>query len=371
MAQLTQWLLREEYWLPPGFTWEDMQETENILYPQPHHLLLCLPVALLLVGLRFLFERKIAIPFSKKLGLQEKVRRKPSPNPILEAFYTKRRKNPQKEEVSGLAKQCDLQPRQVERWFRYRLNQNHPSVTKKFCEASWRTVQFLISFFMALAILYDKPWFRNVRECFDGYPLQPPQPILLGYYLLQFSTYCSMIITIPFDVKQKDFSMTMTHHVITIVLSSFSYCLNFIRIGSVIMFLHDASDILLYSAKMFNYLKWRKTCNTLFVIFSVLFLFFRGIVFPYKVLYNTYYYLAEVHQPYFGYYFFNAFLMVLYLLDVLWSCIIILMIYRFLIHGKLEKDVRSDSEGSEEEDVDEVDQKAEAIFQGTRRPNKE
>ncbi|XP_058019640.1 ceramide synthase 3-like [Ahaetulla prasina] len=58
MARITQWLLREEYWLPPGFTWEDMQETGNILYPQPHHLLLCLPVALLLVGLRFLFERQ-------------------------------------------------------------------------------------------------------------------------------------------------------------------------------------------------------------------------------------------------------------------------------------------------------------------------
>uniref|UniRef100_A0A8C6VBJ1 Homeobox domain-containing protein n=1 Tax=Naja naja TaxID=35670 RepID=A0A8C6VBJ1_NAJNA len=134
MAQLTQWFWRQEYWLPPGITWEDMQDTEDIRYPQPHHLLLCFPIALLLIALRFLFYRKIAIPLSKKLGLQEKVRRKPSPNLILEAFYTKWRKNPQKVKVSGLAKQCDLPTRQVERWFRYRLNQNRPSVTKKFCE---------------------------------------------------------------------------------------------------------------------------------------------------------------------------------------------------------------------------------------------
>ncbi|ETE56317.1 hypothetical protein L345_17972, partial [Ophiophagus hannah] len=38
------------------------------------------------------------------------------------------------EDLSTLAKQCNLQPRQVERWFRYRLNQDRPSLTKKFCE---------------------------------------------------------------------------------------------------------------------------------------------------------------------------------------------------------------------------------------------
>ncbi|ETE57149.1 hypothetical protein L345_17139, partial [Ophiophagus hannah] len=150
MAQLTQWLWRQEYWLPPGITWEDMQETEDIRYPQPHHLLLSFPIVLLLVAFRLFFERqalgqlkptqsrrrKIGVPLSKKLGLQEKVRRKPSPNPILEAFYRKRRKNPQQEEVCGLAKQCDLQPRQVERWFRYRWDQDRPTLTKEFCEAS-------------------------------------------------------------------------------------------------------------------------------------------------------------------------------------------------------------------------------------------
>ncbi|XP_032093031.1 ceramide synthase 4-like [Thamnophis elegans] len=359
MAQLTQWLWRQEYWLPSGFTWEDMQKTEDIRYPHPRHLLLCFPIALLLVALRFFFERKIAIPLGKKLGLQEKVRWKTPPNPTLEDFYTKQRKNPQKEEVRGLAKQCDLQPRQVERWFRYRLNQDRRSVTKKFCEASFRAVYSIIFFFMALAILYDKPWFWDVRECLDGYPQQPTQASLLGYYLMQNSYYWSLVITVSFDVKQKDIIMIIIHHVVSILLTSFSYGVNFIRIGTFVMFLHDAPDVLLYTAKTFNYLKWQKTCDTLFVLFALVFLFARGIFFPYKILYNTYYYLAELHQPYFGYYFFNAFLMLLYLLDVFWSCLILLMIYRFLTHGKLGNDVRSDSESSEEEGVDEADQKAE------------
>ncbi|XP_070600075.1 ceramide synthase 4-like [Erythrolamprus reginae] len=358
MVQFMQWFWREEFWLSPGIMWEDLQETEDIRYPQPHHLLFCFPIALLLVALRFIFERKIAIPLSKKLSLQEKVRREPSPNQILEAFYAKWRKGPQKEEIRGLAKQCDLQSRQVERWFRYRMNQNQPSMTKKFCEACWRAVYMLIFSFVGWAILYDKPWFWNVNECLDGYP-QPAQLSLLGFYLMQFSMTWSSVLTMPFDIKQKDFHIMIVHHVVTILLVGFSYCVNHIRIGSVVMFLHDVSDWPLFATKVFIYLKWQKTRNTLFVIFALGFLFARGIVFPYKFLYNTYNYVVEFQQPYFGCYVFMILLLVLYLLNVFWCCLIILMIYRFLIHSKLKKDVRSDSEGSEEEDVDEEDQKAE------------
>ncbi|KAM6465584.1 ceramide synthase 4-like [Liasis olivaceus] len=359
MAQLTRWLWRQEYWLPPGFTWEDMQETEDVHYPQPRHLLLGLPFALLLVALQFFFERNIGAPLSRKLGLREKVRRKPSPNPILEAFYRKRRKCPQKEEVSSLAKQCDLQARQVERWFRCRLNQDRPSLTKKFCEASWRATYYVISFCTGLAVLYDKPWFWDLRQCWVGYPQQPLQPGLCGYYLTQFSFYCSLVVMLPFQVKRMDFREQIVHHAASLFLISFSYCANYIRIGSVVIILHDIPDSLLHATKMFNYLKWQKTCDTLFIMFSVVFLFTHLVIFPFKILYNTCYYFTELFQPFFGYYFFNALLIILQLLDPFWLSFIIRMIYRFLIHGKMEKDVWSDSEGSEDEDEDEVGQKAE------------
>uniref|UniRef100_A0A670ZNG3 Homeobox domain-containing protein n=1 Tax=Pseudonaja textilis TaxID=8673 RepID=A0A670ZNG3_PSETE len=222
MAQLMQWLLRQEHWLPPGITWEDMQNTEDILYPQPHHLLLCLPIALLLIMLRVLFYRKIAIPLSKKLGLQEKVRRKPSPNPILEAFYTNFSHlvlSPDiQEEVSGLAKQCDLQPRQVERWFRYRLNQNQPSLTKKFCEArSWQ--------------------------------------ILYVYYLMQFSLYWSLAISMPFDVKQKS-SWLLLHCCVVLLMRvydlPFQFCVTVSQpvLQSLATFLHPVAARYFFAGKV-------------------------------------------------------------------------------------------------------------------------
>lgn len=52
-----------------------------------------------------------------------------------------------------------------------------------------------------------------------------------------------------------------------------------------------------------------------------------------RVLYNTYYYSMEIFQPFFGYYFVNVLLMILQLLHVFWSCLIIRMVYKFILQG--------------------------------------
>lgn len=39
-------------------------------------------------------------------------------------------------EVVSLGKQCGLSQRKIQTWFRHRRNQDRPSNTKKFCEAS-------------------------------------------------------------------------------------------------------------------------------------------------------------------------------------------------------------------------------------------
>uniref|UniRef100_A0A8C3V048 Homeobox domain-containing protein n=1 Tax=Catharus ustulatus TaxID=91951 RepID=A0A8C3V048_CATUS len=226
---LYEWLWQHEFWLPPGITWEDMQESEDVHYPQPRDLLLSIPFALILVVIRCAFERAIALPLSTKLGVRDKQRPKPQPSPLLETFYSTRRKNPEEGELLNLAKQCDLPVRKVEKWFRRRRNMDRPSLSKKFSEACWRFTFYIISFFTGLAVLYDV----------STYPLQPS---LFLYYMLELSFYWSLVFTLPFDVKRKDFKEQIVHHAATIFLISFSYCANYIRIGTLVMVIHDASD---------------------------------------------------------------------------------------------------------------------------------
>lgn len=48
---------RQDYWLPPGVTWKDMERLADTDRPQPLDLLIALPLALAFVILRFVFER--------------------------------------------------------------------------------------------------------------------------------------------------------------------------------------------------------------------------------------------------------------------------------------------------------------------------
>ncbi|XP_048845039.1 ceramide synthase 2-like [Brienomyrus brachyistius] len=347
MEFLNQWLWRHEYWLPPGVTWKDMEDLES--YPLPRDLLATLGLALAFIALRQVFERLVALPLSRWLGVRDRNRIPAAPVPTLEAFYGSRGNQPSQREVLGLAKQCDLTRRQVEVWFRCRRNQDRPTNTKKFCEACWRFAFYLAAFSAGLASLLDSPWFWDRRMCWKAYPRQSVQTAHYWYYLLELGFYWSLLFCVSVDIKRKDFKEQIIHHVAAIVLLGFSYCSNYVRIGTLVMLVHDSSDFLLESAKMFNYAGWRRTCDFLFVLFTVAFLVTRLVVFPSKIIHTTLILSMDQFQPFFGFYFFNGLLLVLQGLHIFWAWLILRMVYKFLCHGQVEKDERSDEDSDPEE----------------------
>uniref|UniRef100_A0A8B9I6M9 Homeobox domain-containing protein n=1 Tax=Anser brachyrhynchus TaxID=132585 RepID=A0A8B9I6M9_9AVES len=230
-----------KYWLPPGATWEDMKESADIRYPKPQDLLLCIPGALILIIVRYIFERTIALPLGRRLGVSNRPRPKAQPNATLEDFYNLVGRTPKEGDLISLAKQNDLPVKKVEAWFRHRRAQDRPRLMKKFCEASWRFIFYFTSFFSGLALLYDV---SMVSHCLS-LVLQPLLPALGWFYLLELSFYCSLVATLPFDVKRKDFKEQIIHHIATITLIFVSYCANLIRFGMIVMLVHDASDYIL------------------------------------------------------------------------------------------------------------------------------
>ncbi|KTF92703.1 hypothetical protein cypCar_00007979 [Cyprinus carpio] len=101
------------------------------------------------------------------------------------------------------------------------------------------------------------------------------------------------------------------------------------------------------SAKMFNYAGWETTCNSIFVVFALVFMVTRLIIFPFWLIHCTWVYPLDQFEPFFGYYFFNVMLVVLLLLHVFWASLILRMVKKF-IFGKLKGDERSDEEEDEE-----------------------
>uniref|UniRef100_A0A8C7WT11 Ceramide synthase 3a n=1 Tax=Oryzias sinensis TaxID=183150 RepID=A0A8C7WT11_9TELE len=224
-------------------------------------------------------------------------------------------------DMLGLSKKSGLSMRQVERWFRRRRVQDHPGVLKKFKESRSEP---------ALPLHSYKEWLYDSRQVWTGYPQQSLLESQYWYYILEMSFYGCLFFSIASDVKRKDFREQIIHHVATLVLLSFSWCANFIRVGTLVILVHDASDVLLESAKMFNYAGWEKTSKALFVAFAVIFMVTRLVIFPFWIIHCTWVYPLHHYPAFFGYYFFNAMLVVLLCLHLFWSSLILRMIRKFL-----------------------------------------
>lgn len=60
--------------------------------------------------------------------------------------------------------------------------------------------------------------------------------------------YVFFFATFPIDVSLsvfQDFKEQVIHHIATLFLIGFSYCANYVRVGTLVMLVHDSSDILL------------------------------------------------------------------------------------------------------------------------------
>ncbi|XP_030644280.1 ceramide synthase 2a [Chanos chanos] len=360
LSGLSEWFWQERLWFPEGLGWSDLQDKDGRVYAKAADLWVTLPVALgFLIG-RQVFERKVAIPLATALGVKERMRVKATHNPILESYFCTTTKYPTQKAVESLSRETSVSERQIHRWFRRRRNQERPSQLKKFREASWRFTFYLLAFIAGLAVLIDKPWFYNLEEVWRGFPVLTLLPSQYWYYMIELGFYISLLFSVASDVKRKDFKEQIIHHVATILLISFSWCVNYIRAGTLIMLVHDASDYLLESAKMFNYAGWKKTCNYIFILFAVVFIITRLVIFPFWIIHCTWIYPVTIYPPFFGYYFFNGLLFLLQFLHIFWAILILRMAVKFLPGNDIVEDERSDREETDEsEEQDEEDEEEE------------
>lgn len=339
------------FWLPEGYTWKDLEyKSDGIRKPQFTDLYYVPVIAIVLVFIRILFERFIALPFCVYLGITNTTS-KYEPNPICEKVFKEVTKNPKKEQVEGLVKQLSWTPNRVERWFRKRRKANQVPLLKKATESCWRCVFYLWLFCFGAFTILTTEWFYDTRQWMAGYiRKQDFNNYLRSYYLMELGFYFSLLFSQFIDAKRKDFYQMFLHHVVTIALIFSSFAISHHRIGVVIMFIHDASDIWLEAAKVFNYAKIQKVCDALFVMFALVFFITRWIYYPFWVLEAFIFKAPEIIGPApLGHWLESAWLCTLQILHLYWGSLIIHMVYKLLVIGKVDRDTRSEDESSGDE----------------------
>ncbi|KAM7464410.1 hypothetical protein LguiA_032531 [Lonicera macranthoides] len=233
---------------------------------------------------------------------------------------------------------------------------------RKFKESAWKCIYYLSAEVLALAVTYDEPWFTNTSYFWVGpgdqvWPEQKIKLKLKGLYMYTGGFYTYSIFALIFwETRRSDFGVSMSHHVATAILIMLSYIFRFARVGSVVLALHDASDVFLEIGKMSKYSGAEALASFTFIIFVLSWILLRLIYYPFWVLWSTSYEVLKtvdkdkhkVAGPIY-YYVFNSLLYCLLVLHIYWW----VLMYRMLVkqiqaRGQLSEDVRSDSDSENE-----------------------
>ncbi|KAL5007542.1 hypothetical protein ScPMuIL_016348 [Solemya velum] len=316
----------EWFWFPGNVTWSDLENKEGGIYhPQVSDLLIPFPLAVLIYVIRQCVERYIFRPMGIYYGLKDSKARVATSNTVLEKAYKKAgKKDPSKDVVMGLIKQVDMTEKQIGNWFRMRRNQDRPTTLVKFTESGWRFVMYFCLFNYGLLVLFDKDYFWNGDYCWLGYPHQHVSDGVFWYYMLELGCYWSLLFSQFLDVQRKDFYEMFIHHIATLTLMLFSWSGNFVRIGSLVLVVHDAADWWMESAKMAKYLNFSFLCNVLFGMFLVVWFVSRLVIFPYKIIRPTHFSVQRILGTLVSVqYFLNILLIVLFILHIYWFVLIL------------------------------------------------
>ncbi|KAG5285536.1 hypothetical protein AALO_G00004490 [Alosa alosa] len=242
---------------------------------------------------------------------------------------------------------CLLQP--VAQWCHLK-----PKDAVKMPESAWKFIFYSASWSYSAYLLFltEYTFFQDPSSVFHDWTSGMPIPIDITIaYLIQGSFYGhSIYASFYMDVWRRDSVIMVIHHVVTLVLITFSYAFRYHKIGVLVLFLHDINDIQLEFTKLNVYLRnsgWvYKSINEIIstvgcISFSFTWFWFRLYWFPLKVLYASC--IASLESvPNIPFYFlFNSLLFTLLLMNLYWFLYIMLFMVKVLTGQMKEiKDVR-------------------------------
>ncbi|XP_070546418.1 ceramide synthase 1-like [Ptychodera flava] len=188
-------------------------------------------------------------------------------------------------------------------------------------------------------------------------------------YMYQLGFYVhSMYATFYMDTIRNDFLMMILHHFVTIFLIFFSYSVRCHRMGMLVLFCHDLTDVFLEAAKIFNYTKERNgkshllneiIANVLFVLFAISWVILRMYWYPLKVLYGGGCY-GNSKVPLLTT--MNVLIWMLQFLNIYWFWLIVKMVFKVLFGKETSfRDTREDqieAREKEEERLEKLKEKS-------------
>ncbi|KMZ74094.1 LAG1 longevity assurance-like protein [Zostera marina] len=215
---------------------------------------------------------------------------------------------------------------------------------EKMSESMWKFSYFLIGVIWSVSIICNESWSRDIHDYFRGWPDHPLKVSMKLFYIWQCGIYIYSIVAIlTWETRRKDFPIMLSHHIITIILIVYSYL---VRIGCIIIALHDTCDIFLEVAKVLKYIQAEMGASIFFGIFAISWFLLRLVYFPFWVIRSSSYlsieFISASENFIIMYYVFNSMLISLLFFHVYWWKLICSMILTQIKNrANVGEDVRS------------------------------
>ncbi len=352
------WLWDMDLWLPQNVTWSSFQEEPSLTGTRFGHVIdlaYSLAMAPVLFAFKTFVEKKIMPPIGISLGISEKRQphRDSSATPsgeadrVLEKAFkgVQNVKKLDHQVLVELSKKVDISEKQVERWLKRRRAGTRKTKLEKFSESGFRSLFYTSMYIYCTVMLWNKSYFYDIKDCWYLYPKHGVTDDIRLYYMLQLSFYWCLLFSQFYDVRRKDFWTMFAHHVVTIALMSASWITNFFRVGTLVNWVHDCSDVFLENAKLFKYAGVERISDVLFLSFAASWTVLRLMVYPYWIIGSIWTDAADILGWFPLYPGFVGLLLALLVLDIMWYYFIAKAIVKLLREpSSAIEDNRSDSE---------------------------
>lgn len=139
----------------------------------------------------------------------------------------------------------------------------------KFQNQMWLSMFYVASSCFGYYVQRDQPWFKLPLDdeaslhLLLPHPYNPPEELIMYYHYalaFYFAELCSLFI-IERHMKRSDFLEYVVHHTTTLLLILCSHIGLEHRFGAYVLFIHDASDIMLSVSKSLHYMRQEKTAR--------------------------------------------------------------------------------------------------------------
>lgn len=210
---------------------------------------------------------------------------------------------------------------------------------RKFNVAFWKAVNYSFLLFIGYRVLGNEHWIFDYGRF--AVPLSHVPISVCFYYHLAMGSYIYATACLFIDPRMKDFHVMLGHHVVTLALLSGSYYYNgCVRIGMIVMVLHDVCDPFMELAKLCLYSNLALPANIFFLTFAGLFVVSRCVIYPKFVVFPLWSLEYAYKIP--GAYCFLSMLYTILFMDIYWTFLIFRMIFEQILKGSLKADVRED-----------------------------